>query len=333
MRLAQLSRKVNTNTEEILKFLKSELNVELENDPNAKIEDEHVDAVLAQFQPPIVEEDLPEPVASSEEEAPAEEEEVKEEVEEVIAPAETEDSPEEATPEKEVIEAVNEETSEEESTTADDSEEQAFIEVEVDEDAPIIKAPKVQLEGIKVVGKIDLPTKAVEEEEEEIDDTFDENASLPTAEEVEAEIEREEKAAALFAESGEPDDLLDELEQSQKAVSQDVKVGKTVVRKAKEVEENVEEEEYSIYKDKRGNYRFTREQRENRAKRLKEVAVIQRQKAQKAKKEQHYKEMMETKAAPPVKKKPKKISKKSKDKEQKEAPKSAWGKFLRWLND
>ena len=330
MRLAQLSRKVNTSSDDILKFLKSELNVELENDPNAKIEDEHLDAVLANFQEP--EEEVQEV-----EEAP-QTEETEETPEEMTAEAEpsqaeetTEEEEEEDSASQDTVQIVHDDGSEE---ATEEEEEKPFVEVEVDENAPLIKAEKPQLEGIKVVGKIDLPTKKSEEEagSEEVSEEFDENMSLPTAQEIEAEIEREEKAAELMAEAGDPDDLLAELEASQKSVSQDIKAGKTVVAKAKEVEENIDDEENSIYKDKRGNYRFTREQRENRAKRLKEVEAQKKEKALKAKKERHYKEMMESKAAPP-KKKGKKKEKSATDKEKEEKPKSAWGKFLRWLND
>ncbi len=360
MRLAQLARKVDTNAAEILKFLEEEFKVELGDDPNLKIEDDHLAAVIANFQKEEVIEET-----QTDENAVSKEVEEVDEISEKSASGGDEESDEQAVEEeieeKKVAEVTDEkeevveEVVENETTTTDDSddEEQTLIEAEVDENVELIKAPKVQLEGLKVVGKIDLPAPKTEESDSPPDvdlldesassteegavteaehlEHFDESLNLPTAEEVEAEIEQEEAAAELLASAEGGDDLLAELEASQVSVSQDIKTGQTVSKMAKELKDNMDEEgDESIYKNKNGDYRFTAEQKANRVKRLIEVEEVRRQKDLKKKKKKHYNKMMSTHTPP---KKPKRKADSKKVAEVEEAPKSAWGKFLRWLND
>lgn len=296
MRLGQLARKVNKNQDEVRRFIEKEFNTELNHDPNVKIEQEHLDAVLDAF---VVEEVT--------EEKPAE---VSEVVEEKTNDEETKEMAEVSaeSAEEEVEEAPTEELEEE--LPADEIEEESveaveldpFVERPVDPDAELIKAPKVELEGFKVVGKIDLPEPKVVEE--------------ASTEEI------------------------DELDASMQAINQDVKTAK--VAEAVEVAENIEKdeeaEENSIYKDSKGIYHFSQEQLDNREKFFERKREKERLEREKEKKKRHYEDMMaQTKKDGTPKKAvkgqaPKKPSKK-KVVEQKQEPTTLWGKFLRWLND
>lgn len=325
MRLAQLARKVDSKPEEIRKFILDEFGIELDNDPNVKLSDEQAEAVQQKFEVAVVDV-AEEPAEIPVEAVPAEEEDTSAEitVEEVIEPAETVAVK---------TTTVDEILAQNEGNEELGDEEKPFVEAVYDENAELIKAPKIQLEGVKVVGKIDLPVKetAVEssEEKNESESGYNEpigEEGLPTAEQVEAEIDREEALETVADKN-----ITDELDMAMAASTQDVKSGRTKQSKPKEVKENIEEEENSIYKDKNGIYHFTQEQLENRKKRLAELSDKKKQQALKDKKKRHYKDLMRDQ--PASQKKKKKSPEKKHKQENKSEPKGIWGKFLAWLND
>jgi hypothetical protein len=130
MRLAQLARKLALKPSDIVAFL-AEKGVAIENNSNTKLSDEHVDKVMAHFVGPG---------PSSENQPP------------VDAPPQVQDEIIEVNPrEKLKVEEALKTTHDEENTTEENK-----IEV--------IKAPKVDLPGLKVVGKIELPEKKKKEE-------------------------------------------------------------------------------------------------------------------------------------------------------------------------
>lgn len=353
MRLAQIARKVDSKPQEIRKFILDQFKVELDADPNTKLDDDQVNAILEHFKKEEVvesvekeevddvieevEEDVIDPTVDTDIEALKEiaEEEaanVKLEIPDVKSEEEdsvTEDKEEEQpTAEEKAKKVVEIKHSEENEVTEEDP--TSFEEVEVDHEADVIAAKVDKLDGLKVVGKIDLSDPEPEEED------------LPTADAIEDEIDQldgdvdtseypdltenstDEDKEAIFAEL---DAQMDE--------NKGVKKVKQVTNEASEVNDNieVEDDENSIYKNKRGDYRFTREQRENRAKSLAVKAEKQRVKALKEKKKRHYEENVAAKVKPKSKKKKNKPSKKAKSKEQQEEPKGLWQKFLNWLND
>ena len=354
MRLAQIARKVNTKPQEIRQFVKEKFDLELDSDPNTKLEEEQVNAIIEHFK---VEEEIVEEVKEKvvvEEvddsidpnvdtdidtlkEIAEEESEEKIEIPEVVA--------EEAKP---VAEEFKDDTSAELSVqeekpkkvveikhadpeAVDEAAEEdptSFEEVEVDREAELIAAKVDKLEGIKVVGKIDLSEPEPEEEE------------LPTVDAIEEEIDKldgdvdtsEFPDMTESASDDEKEAIFAELD-AQMDMAQGKQSVKQVTNEASEVNENieVEDDENSIYKNARGDYRFTSEQKKNRENSLavkKEKAKI---KAQKEKKKRHYQENVAAKSKPQPKKK-KKVDK-TKKAEEKEAPKGAWQKFLNWLND
>lgn len=281
MRLGQLSRKLNISQNALIDIARKEFNTELEDDPNTKIEDAIAVALTEKFTPEleinendeknisetIVEETYSEPVEEPVEESEAD------------TPAET----------KEIAEAK--ETDSEQEVPEDEQVEESVVDtsipLEVDPEAELIKAPKIKLEGLKVVGKIELPV-----------------------------IEKQE---------------LDELDAAMESSQQDVQQGQEMAT-ADEIKDNVDDEEDSIYKDKKGIYHFTDQQRLNRQKSLERIADEKRKKAIQERKIRHYEEKMKEvkETALPTKKKVKSPKKSTAPKVE---PKGFWQKFIHWLND
>lgn len=136
MRLAQLARKLALRPSEITEFLAAK-QISVEDSSNAKVTDEHVILVLQHFAPELLEE------AKSE-----------------IAPSVKMEA-EEITEVKEELPAPSDITIEEEPASIGEIAEEKIEPIEV------IKAPKVELPGLKVVGKIDLPEPKKKEEEKQ----------------------------------------------------------------------------------------------------------------------------------------------------------------------
>ncbi len=116
MRLGQLARKLALRPVQIIDFL-SQHQIQVPNDSNAKLDDQHVALIVDKFSPGTALEILTS-VEDKQEEVPTAKEETKGE-EQVVLPAEsTSDEPQKV---------------------------------------ELIKAPKVELSGLKVLGKIELP--------------------------------------------------------------------------------------------------------------------------------------------------------------------------------
>jgi len=118
MRLGQLARKLELRPAEIIEFLATK-NIVIEDDANAKVEDNYVALVFRQFAPEMEAENIPE----------------------IDAPAAN--TPDEPIPEVNVVD-------ENLATLIPESE-------PLPERIEVIKAQKVELSGLKVLGKIDLP--------------------------------------------------------------------------------------------------------------------------------------------------------------------------------
>jgi hypothetical protein len=167
MRLGQLARELKIKPSEIVKFLKEEAKVEIENGPNTKLGDEHVTLVTDKFSPVVIE-DVKE-VAQVKEEKPVEEK--------VEIP----------TPKKPVAK---------ESRISDEDE--VFPDpktIAVDPNAELIKARKPNFQEFKVVDKIDLP-------ETNAKTVIEVDGVMLSPEEIEQREakEKEEREAAIEAE-------------------------------------------------------------------------------------------------------------------------------------
>lgn len=175
MRLGQLARKLDIETSEIIKYLEKK-NITVENHLNTKLEDETVTLVMDAFTPeeepePIVEEIVEQKIQETSIETPNRVVEEVPEVKEDITPAPVE-AIEEVEPltikEKEAI-TVSELREKEANEAEKENEEQKIIELSREDKVPenidvaVIRAPKVELQGIKVLGKIELPEKTKKE--------------------------------------------------------------------------------------------------------------------------------------------------------------------------
>ncbi len=137
MRLSQLARKLNVSQSEINGLLKRR-GISHKGGGNTKMNEEHVTLVIEYFMPELLEKNE----VANENIADESEEEIKEEQKEEL-----------------ISEVLEEEKSISEiEHTADD-----IVEVE---EIEVIRAPKIQLEGLKVVGKIDLQEKKKKPDEE-----------------------------------------------------------------------------------------------------------------------------------------------------------------------
>ncbi len=333
MRLAQIARKVGLTPIDVKRFLESEFDLTIGNEPNYKLDDNQISAVLEKFPIPVVKVETPKiketPIEDATENDDVDDDvqeleqvveavneiEIPEVVEEEVLTKETEEPVIEETDAPQVAESKEDvaavEINYDEPAEEQDSE-AGFVEVAVDREAELIKAPKVKLDGLKVLGKIELPEKKVVE------------APVKTEE----EIEREEA------------DALAELDAAMQLSAQDIKPAKVSRKESKETKAHISSEEsYSEYKDEQGIYHFSLQQKLNREKALVRIELDRKRESEKAKKKRHYEEVMkERKQKEPAtisKAKQKKIEVKKQKREEKnvEPPKGLWAKFMRWLND
>lgn len=322
MRLGQLSRKLDIKPTEIREFIRNTYKIEIDLDLNTRIEDAHADAISAKFEKkpePVLEIKKTEaPKIAEVETAPAKEVVEDEPIHVIHAPIEVphyhEISKHDSTtaePEKEVTEEpVN-------TTSSTSNNKDPFIPLPVDPDAEVIKVPKIKLEGLKVVGKIALPEKKI---------------AQPVAEEIAAETE------SVIAEDGEVQTII----QSSETVQEPAVIAKADnsnrVKKDRHskpvVQQNNDDEEYSIFKDKRGIYHFSQTQRENRKNSFERLKLEKVEDLRKQKKIKHYQQIVESekKVESPKVKAKKQAQKESKKQPEKPQRKGVWGKFLNWLN-
>jgi len=186
MRLGQLARKLDIKSTQIVSFLKKEHSISVDDSLNSKIEDNVLELVMAQFKvdtpkktiqrakKTIIQEELVLEDNPINLEEIIEEEEVEIDIEQMIDAVTKEVANEifedEAIDEaidnividelktvEEIVEVEQKEESPTENLTAYDEDGEPIELTVVD---GVIKAPKKELEGFKVVGKIDLPQKA-----------------------------------------------------------------------------------------------------------------------------------------------------------------------------
>ena len=146
MRLRQLSRKLDVDTEKVIHYLKAS-NLPCEDDSNAKLSDEQVELLIEKFGP--IDEVTPE------------------ETETIVVPV-FEDQ--EVVQEETIVAEEKVVEEEVERTETQPLEFASTPPPNQDETTPVpevIRAPKVELTGLKVVGKIELRTPKQKEESEE----------------------------------------------------------------------------------------------------------------------------------------------------------------------
>lgn len=294
MRLGQLSRKLQVKTSEIIDILQSEFDVAINNHPNSKVPEEWVAHLEDRFKKEIV----------------------------LEGPAEFEES---AIEENEVIvEVPNTETSDDseiQESPLEELEEVVIIENNpnhnndiVEEEAElnivdgIIKAPKVEFAGVKVVGKIELPEKKIEAPTETL---IEEVNPVDSNNDIENPKKQENvETTEIIAEPIPPK----QVEKKRKS-----RPSKTSPSERKD-------------RHRRNDQPLLTPEEQRRIK-LKE-AQKQKLEAQKAKKEKrretYSQELKPAKNNSSSQKKKKIISNKT---PKKQKPTSLWGRFIYWLND
>lgn len=186
MRLSQLARQLETDADKIVKHLAKE-GVEVENSPNTKLTDDQIAIANKKFfvKKEVVTETKEPTIIKSAAEKLADLDAVKADADEEPAKAE---SKKEVKTEK--VEAPKKTVKKAAPKKIELDEEPKVIKAELDKDptiddsAEVIKAPKVELEGIKVIGKIDLPEKPVKEAPVAAEEPEKEEESQPIVEEV-----------------------------------------------------------------------------------------------------------------------------------------------------
>ncbi|SFT55326.1 hypothetical protein SAMN05216474_1278 [Lishizhenia tianjinensis] len=190
MRLGQLARRLSIKTDKIVKFLEETKDTKIGEHPNTKIPDEFVDDVINHFKPEPIKEmvaalnEIPE--ESLQENLVEENLEPKEEQEiEVENKAPLEIIAEQEEPLNDTSDESAENPHSENTTPTENNpeEESPLEEEELNIVDGVIKAPKQELGGVKVIGKIDLPEPKVETPEEAI--SSEETPTTERSEEVE----------------------------------------------------------------------------------------------------------------------------------------------------
>ena len=191
MRLGQLARKLDVKVNEIVNFLEKEHNITIESELNTKIEGDALIYVLDKFKvEEVVEEKIVESdVTENENVMPDEIEEVVVEVTDIVVKTE-------------LIEYSDNEKNEivaNETTKNEGAEEKLIVESEDGEEIElnvvdgVIKAPKKELSGFKVVGKIELekPKKSVQHIKTEGTETINITDEITAKRKEIAQIKRE----------------------------------------------------------------------------------------------------------------------------------------------
>lgn len=144
MRLGQVKRIYNIETSKIVSFLNKK-GIEISNHPNSKLTDEQLNDVLDFFQP------------KKEEAPPKNVEVIEEKVKSTPIKKSKNTEYKDAPKVGEVIELQKVKT----------KKTIPIIEEEIPVDVEVIRAPKQKVEGLKIVGKIDLPQPKIDENNEE----------------------------------------------------------------------------------------------------------------------------------------------------------------------
>ena len=190
MRLTTLARKVELTPKKLVAFLESE-GVELDNGVNTKLDDNIIHLVFENFAPEQIQDKEIEKPIEPVEETKESTHPKSEDLDSVKIPVANDAIKKaEKVEESEIDEKAKLETStieEEKIGTIED------LEGESMDDIDLIKVKKVKLEGIKVVGKIDLPEKPTKKE---VEDTAAEENAEP--QEIDSQKEKSKSKGRKF---------------------------------------------------------------------------------------------------------------------------------------
>ena len=278
MRLGQFSRKYNQKSTEIVEILSKKFNLEIANHPNCKIPKEVIEELILFF-----------------------------------APADTDDSIKQSASIK--IE-VNKENNQNNQLAQSNSSDEDLKSLNIENG--VIRAPKIEVSGFKIIGKIELPTK---NESDKIDEKNSEELAF-------IEDDKDEnETKAVTAEN------LNEAKETESLPSKNAEI--SIESNSKTTVSNPSKQKNIFKKNKKGKPELTPDEKQKI--RLSEIQRKQTE-LKKAKKDLRKKTFQANQKAFEQNNK-KKIKRHSKHigsdpkNEKKERPNSLWGKFLYWLND
>lgn len=189
MRLTALARKIHKTPSELIAIL-ADYGIKPENGINSKITDEIANSILADFDVAPTDSD---PVDLPEDNTPKTDQisEVADDTMDEASPVKQEENPEESEAEEVTEENVKKNVAEQEQPTEEEKEEEKSeggkligtiedLESDRAQSIELIKAKKIKLEGIKVVGKIELPEKKEKSPKDALE--LEENEQAKTAE-------------------------------------------------------------------------------------------------------------------------------------------------------
>lgn len=306
MRLAQIARKLKVKTSEVITFVDQKFEDQIQNAPNVKIPDAYVNDIIAHFT--VIQEESIQKEEEVEEEAP-------------LVPTPTKEIHEDE--EQEVLE-INKENEQHDKVDPENLEEEEQVESDISGDEElniedgVIKAPKVEVKGIKVIGKIELPGDLAEDTQNDPEEAI-EDAEEIQEEKLEKSESEENKGEALKVEEEEP--------KEEPIIQQ--KPTKPAKKETKKQDNRNKKRSSLTYEEERN---LAQKEYRDELKRKKEI--------EKKKKKTNYDRLMEERSTQNSPKKSK-TTKTKKDipkpaikvaVQKEEEPKTAWGKFIRWLN-
>ena len=278
MRLGQFSRKYNQKSSEIVEILSKKFNLEIANHPNCKIPEEVIQELIL-----------------------------------FLSPTDTDDAIKQSVSIKtEVIKENNQNNQFAQSNSSDEDLKNLNIE------NGVIRAPKIEVSGLKIIGKIELPTK---NESDKIDEKNSEDLAFIEEDKDENEI------------NDVTDENLNAPKETKSLVSKTPEI--SIENNSKSTVRNPSKQKNILKKKKKGKPELTPDEKQKI--RLSEIQRKQTE-LKKAKKDLRKKTFQANQKAfeQSNKKKIKRFSKhigSDQKNEKKERPKSLWGKFLYWLND
>lgn len=157
MRLGQLSRKIAVRSNDIVDFLAKQ-GVNLEDSFNARVDDEHVQVVISHFAPHLLSESLPTDPGVF----------VNDSIQELNPPEQPQSNEPDSQPEGSISDSASENETENFNKEAEQEAGTVALDV-INEVNGVIKPPKVELQGLKVLGKIELPEPKKKEPESSSD--------------------------------------------------------------------------------------------------------------------------------------------------------------------
>lgn len=314
MRLAQLSRKLQVKPVTIIQYIEKTFATEINSHPNTRIPDEYLENIYEAF----IKVEIPKETEIATPPSPIEDEIIVEKIEIKVNETKEEKNKETELQEVEESEKTEEAAQDPNESTEENSEksseENSEETVQLNIQDGVIRAPKVEIEGVKVIGKIDIPEKPV---------------AVESTEEGEEGAKSNEKL--------ESNETVDQAEKSNSETTEVKLEPKNIPVKSQNPRKKANKPTQD--RQKRQKREISYEEQRRLDKEAYTEAVKRRKEEEKRKAKERYNALMKQKEESTAKKKlskskVKKMQEKALiQKKKEEAPTTLWGKFIYWLNN